>query len=106
MELSLPQQNNAICAFLGGPSTLKQFYRGAREEELLAVGPEDLMFHLSWDWLMPVWKKLRKELMYTDSGSSTLFALSKAIDDADIEVFHKIITNYCVDWCRRKQIKL
>lgn len=106
MELSLPQQNNAICAYLGGPSTLKQFYKGAMEEELLVMGPEDLQFHTSWDWMMPVWKKLRKELLATQSDGSMLFALSKVLDEVDLEAFHKIVANYCIGWCKRKQIKL
>lgn len=107
MELSLPQQNNAITAFMGGPTSLKAlFFTGMMEDEFHLVGPEDLRFHLSWDWLMPVWKKLRKELMSTQSDGAMLFALSRALDDADIEAFHRITATYCVEWCKRKNIKL
>jgi hypothetical protein len=109
MELSLPQQNNAIAAFMGGPASLKAlFFKNwtMMEEELHLLGPEDLMFHTSWDWLMPVWKKLRKELLSTQDNGSMLFALSKALDDVDIEAFHRLVAVYCVGWCNRKQIKL
>lgn len=106
MELSLAQQNNAITAFLGGPSSLRPFFKGLMDEEFHMMGPEDLKFHLSWDWMMPVWKKLRKELMATQADGSMLFALSKALDDVEIEAFHRITATYCVEWCKRKNIKL
>lgn len=106
MELSLPQQNNAICAYLGGPTSLKQFYKGNMEEEFHVIGPEDLQFHASWDWIMPVWKKLRKELLSTESDGAMLFALSRALDEVDLQAFHRIITTYCTEWCKRKNIKL
>jgi hypothetical protein len=107
MELSLPQQNNAITAFMGGPVSLKAlFFTGMMEDEFHLIGPEDLRFHESWDWLMPVWKKLRKELLSTQDNGSMLFALSKALDDVDIKAFHRLVAVYCVGWCNRKQIKL
>lgn len=106
MELSLPQQNNAITAYMGGPSALRPFFKDLMDEEFHLMGPEDLQFHNSWDWLMPVWKKLRKDLISTQSDGAMLFALSKALDEADKEAFHKIVANYCVQWCKRKQITL
>ena len=105
MELSLAQQNNALVAYMGGPSFLRSILKG-REEEILLTGPEDCMFRTSWDWMMPVWKKLRKDLMATQSDGAMLFALSRALDDADLEAFHRITLNYCIEWCKRKQIKL
>jgi hypothetical protein len=107
MEFSLMQQNNAITAYMGGPSSLKSlFFAGMMEEEFYLMGPEDLKFHLSWDWMMPVWKKLRKDLIATQSDGAMLFALSKALDEVEIEVFYRIVSNYCLEWCKRKQIKL
>jgi hypothetical protein len=106
MELSLAQQNNAITAFMGGPSSLRPLFSGMMDEEFHLIGPEDLRFHLSWDWMMPVWKKLRKELMATQADGSMLFALSKALDDVDIDAFHRITATYCVEWCKRKKLTL
>lgn len=107
MEYSIAQKNNAITAFMGGPATLKPlFFTGLMDEEFHLMGPEDLKFHTSWDWLMPVWKKLRKELLATQDNGSMLFALSKALDEVEIDSFHRIVSNYCIDWCKRKNIKL
>lgn len=105
MELSLPQQNNAIVAYMGGPSFLRSILRGG-DEEILLMGPEDLEFQNSWDWMMPVWKKLRKDLMASESDGAMLFALSRALDEVDLATFHRIVVSYCVQWCARKQIKL
>ena len=106
MENSLPTCNNAITAYLGGPSLLKQFFNNIQEEEFLVMSPEDLKFHLSWDWMMPVWKKLRKDLLSTEADGAMLFALSRALDEVDLEAFHRIVSNYCLEWCKRKNIKL
>ena len=105
MEYSLAQRNNAIVAFMGGPSFLKQVIIG-REEEILATGPEDLEFHTNWNWIMPVWKKLRRDLMDSPTQGNNIFALVKAIDEADLKTFHNLVANLCVAWCTRKQIKL
>ena len=105
MELSLPQQNNAIVAYMGGPSFLRSILRGG-DEEILLMGPEDLEFQNSWDWMMPVWKKLRKDLMASESDGAMLFALSRALDEVDLATFHRIVVTYCVQWCKRKQINL
>ena len=103
MEYSLPQTNNAITAYMGGPIFLKQVILGM-EEEILVTGPEDLEFHTNWNWIMPVWKKLRRELS-EGKPSALVLALSDALDTADLELFHKLIGDYCVKWCQRKQIK-
>jgi hypothetical protein len=90
---------------MGGPSFLRSILRGG-DEEILLMGPEDLEFQNSWDWMMPVWKKLRKDLMASESDGAMLFALSRALDEVDLATFHRIVVSYCVQWCARKQIKL
>lgn len=102
MEYSLLQINNAITLYMGGPTFLKQLIIG-REEEILITGPEDLEFHINWNWIMPVWKKVRKDLI--DSNGSLLFTLDQALHDVNLSAFHKLIGNYCTSWCIRKQIK-
>jgi len=99
------EKNNALVAFMGGPTFLKEVIKN-REGETLLDGPEGLLFHESWDWMMPVWKKVRIELIDTPSRSSVLFALSQAIDDANLKTFYDMISVYCIDWCIRKQIKI
>ncbi len=104
MEHTLPQRNNAIVAFMGGPSFLKQVIIG-REEEILATGPEDLEFHTNWNWIMPVWKKLRIELVDWNEYALVL-SLNTALGKADIKRFHDLASHYCLEWCTKKQIKL
>lgn len=107
MEYTIEEKNNAITAYMGGPRFIKEnFMRGLMEEEFSLMGPEDLKFHLSWDWIMPVWKKLRLDLMSTADQASLLFALSKALDDVNLEAFHKLVSLHCTHWCERKQIKI
>jgi len=54
---------------------------------------------------MPVWGVVNKVLMVGDSAS-TIYAMSKAIDNVDIEAFHKLLSAHCIIWCKNKQIKL
>lgn len=104
MEPSLPQRNSAIVAYMGGPTFLKQVIIG-REEEILITGPEDLEFHTNWNWLIPVWKKLSVELADWNEHALAL-SLNSAIRKADITTFHRLASNYCREWCIKKQIKL
>ena len=104
MEPSLQQLNKAIVAYMGGPIFLKQVIVG-REEEILITGPEDLEFHTNWNWLIPVWKKLRIELVDWNELALAL-SLNTALGKADIKRFHDLAANYCLEWCIKKQIKL
>ena len=99
MEYTLAQRNNAITAYMGGPSSLKAlFFTGMMEDEFHLVGPEDLRFHLSWDWIMPVWKKLRRDLIDSPTQGNSIFGLVKAMDEADLKIFHNLVANLCVAW--------
>jgi hypothetical protein len=89
---------------MGGPVFLKQVIIG-REEEILITGPEDLEFHTNWNWIMPVWKKVINEMLDTSPKNKDTPKFIKAIDDADLKTLHKLIGNYCIDWCIRKQLK-
>lgn len=104
MEYTLIQKNQAIATYMGGPIFLKQVIIG-REEEILLTGPEDLEFHNNWNWLIPVWKKLRKEFLDIDDKIS-IISLDSALNYDDIKTFYDIVSNYCLKWCIRKNIKL
>ena len=100
-------KNNAITAYLGGPAVLKSlFFNGLMDEEFHLMGPEDLRFHLSWDWMMPLWKKLRLDISSREDHVAMFFAMSKALDDVDLEKLHSLVSVYCINWCKQKQIKL
>jgi hypothetical protein len=100
-------KNNAITAYIGGPSALKSlFFDGLTDEEFFIMSPEDLRFHLSWDWMMPVWKKLRLDISSREDQVGMFYAMSKALDDVDLEKLHGLASIYCINWCHQKQIKL
>lgn len=103
----IEKKNNAITAYIGGPSVLKPlFFKGLIDEEFHLMGPEDLKFHLSWDWIMPVWKKLKLDVSSREDQLAMYFAMSKALDDVDLEKLHNLVSVYCINWCKQKQIKL
>jgi hypothetical protein len=56
MEYTLVHKNQALVAYMGGPSFLKNLLRSQKpEEEILLMGPEELQFHKSWDWIINLW---------------------------------------------------
>lgn len=92
---------------MGGPSFLRELLKGkVQEEEITIYGPEDLEFHTSWDWLMPVWKKVNKDLSTTQDSVAMFYSMSRAIDLVDITALHNLIAIHCINWCIAKQIKL
>jgi hypothetical protein len=101
------KKNNAIAAYLGGPQALKAlFLSGLTNEEFYIMSAEDLMFHRSWDWMMPLWKKVRIDLSSREDQVAMFYAMSKALDDVDLEKLHNLVSVYCINWCNQKQIKL
>lgn len=100
-------KNNAITSYLGGPAVLKSlFFNGLTDEEFYFVSPEDLHFHLSWDWMMPLWKKLRLDISSREDQVAMFYAMNKALDEVDLEKLHNLVSIYCINWCKQKQIKL
>jgi hypothetical protein len=92
---------------MGGPSFLRELLKGkAQEEEIAIYGPEDLKFHTDWNWLLPVWKKIGKDLFSTQDSVAMLYAINKALSEVDITAFHNLIAIHCINWCTAKQIKL
>lgn len=101
------KKNNAITAYLGGPQVLKSlFFNNLMNEEFYLMSAEDLMFHRSWDWMMPLWKKIRIDLSSREDQVAMFYAMSKALDDVDLEKLHNLVSVYCINWCNQKQIKL
>jgi hypothetical protein len=107
MDYTLLQKNSAILNYMGGPSFLRNLLKNTiKEEEISIYGPEDLLFHKSWDWLMPAWKKANIELTSTQDNIPMLYAMGKALDTVDIENLHNLIAKQAIEWCKNKQIKL
>lgn len=109
MGYSVQEKNKAILSYMGGISFIKNISKTAiKEEDLLVLGTVDstetLMFHKSWDWLMPVWGKVNQDLLGSDDQGAMLYAMSKSLDSVNIEAFHSLISKHCVQWCINKQI--
>lgn len=103
--MTTEQRNNAICAYMGGPDYLKQthFSYIAEDKQFDMIGPSDLRFHESWDWLIPVWSKVRFEMK---SAPAMIIAAITYIDENRILDLHTLISNVCIQWCKNKNINL
>lgn len=56
--------------------------------------PEQLKYHTSWDWLMPVAKKIIPPNGWTGDGIGLSILVANALSLANIELAHKRIINF------------
>lgn len=95
-------ENNAITAFMGGPRYLKiTHYADLFDVEFELIDVNDLRFHLDWNWLIPVWSKIRFEMT-----PGIVIAAITHIDNNDIDKLHSLIAIVAMDWCKAEGIKL
>lgn len=100
--MTTEQRNNAITAYMGGPKYLREkHFSDLMDVEFELIGLEDLRFHLSWDWLIPVWSKIRFEM----SPVMVISAINH-IDEANIEKLFELISNVAIGWCKTKNLNL
>jgi hypothetical protein len=101
--MTIEQRNNAIAAFMGGPAYLKEkhFSHLTDSDFERLVKLEDLKFDTSWDWMIPVWSKLRFEMTPT-----MVFAAIQFTDTADLSGMHQLVSNVCINWCTKQGINL
>lgn len=100
--MTTEQRNNAITAYMGGPQYLREkHFKDLMDVEFELIGIEDLRFHESWDWLIPVWSKVRFQL----SPAMVISAITY-IDENRIADLHQLISQVCITWCNEKGIKL
>ena len=96
------KRNQALTAYMGGPEYLrKKFYFDLLDEEVELITPEELYFNDSWDWAIPVWSKIRKDM----SPMMVISAIS-AIDTEDIKTLYIIMSQVAIDWCINNKINL
>lgn len=96
------KRNQALIAYMGGPDYLREkFYNRTLIEEFELITPIELEFKHSWDWAIPVWSKIRKDL----SPIMVISAIS-AIDMEDIETLYIIMSQVAIDWCINNKINL
>jgi hypothetical protein len=62
---------------------------------------KNLKYDKSWDWLIPVWSKIRLEM-----SIATVVNAVSCIDINDIDQFYTIISNTAIVWCNQNNIKL
>lgn len=96
------KRNNAIVAFMGGYVYVKnKHFPKLSSQEFDEVSIDDLRFHESWDWLIPVWSKARFKL----PPMAVINAIT-SIDEDKIHEVHLIISNACLQWCKENNIEL
>jgi len=91
----IDKANNYICSYMGGADYVIDKHYPKRKAD--SIGLKDLKFNSSWDWLIPVWKKIRFEL----SPTMVIFAIN-CIDDDNKEELHVLISNICKQIYERK----
>jgi hypothetical protein len=100
--MEVTQLNNAITAYMGGPKYIKdKHFSHLMDVEFELIGLEDLRYHLSWDWMIPVWSKIRNEL----TPGMVIHAIS-CIDTDNLPELHTLIGNVAAQWCKNKNINL
>lgn len=100
--MTIEQRNNSITAFMGGPKYLREkHFMHLMDVEFELIGLEDLKFHKSWDWTIPVWRKVRHLL----SPTMVIAAIS-CIDDDNLKDLHEIVSNVTIQWCKDNKIEL
>jgi|LauGreDrversion4_2_1035121.scaffolds.fasta_scaffold00209_26 hypothetical protein len=62
---------------------------------------KNLKYDKSWDWLIPVWSKIRMEM-----SIATVVNAVSCIDINDIDKFFEIVSNTAIIWCNQNKIKL
>ena len=102
MEQSeINKRNQAISVYMGGPVTLREALGRYSDAEFDFEKLTDLKFHISWDWLIPVWKKVRHELTPT-----MIITAISCIDENEIDKLYILLSQVCINWCKSNNIKL
>lgn len=96
------KRNNAMLAVMGGPKALKEsgLLGKMMDEEFSLMGPEDLQYNTSWDWLIPAWSKIRHLL-----SPMMVISAIMSIDNDEINELWKLLSQVAMDWCKQNNIK-
>lgn len=95
----LIKRNNAICAFMGGAEYLFKKHYPDKNIEHLSVS--DMHFHDDWNFLIPVWSKLRMRLLPTAVISAIVY-----IDEDKISELFMLLSNNALVWCKEQNIQV
>lgn len=99
------KENKLIAEFMGYEILYRPYSNGfieISETELCDV--DDLEYHTSWDWLMPVVIKCFDDLNFKDFQNSDdlNFKLNDALLETNIESLYKAVVEFIKQW---KKIK-
>jgi len=86
--MTIEERNNYICTYMGGEEYILNKHFSNKKSKSLTLN--DLKFHESWDWMIPVWKKIRFDL----SPTMVIFAIN-CIDDDNINELYTLLSNIC-----------
>jgi hypothetical protein len=96
----IEQRNNAITAYMGGVDYVKRKHKIPKKKDQ-ELKLEDLKYHTSWDWMIPVWSKLRQEL----SPGMVIFAIN-CIDADRLVDLHELLGNVAIQWCKKNDYNI
>ena len=103
-QTEINKRNNAILTFMGGPNTLRSTHLSPDKmshEDFLKLSPMDLKYRESWDWMIPVWSKVRHQLTPT-----MIITAIGCIDENELEKLWILLSQVCINWCNQNNIKL
>ena len=90
--MSIQENNKLIAEFMGAENAYKS-----------DIFPHGNYYH-SWDWLMPVKKKINSIELDCDTGCGLLNEINEAIEDVDIKRAYKAVVKF-IKWCNNKENK-
>ena len=90
------KENKLIAEFMGFQKTTIGWYDN---EETMNFNSDsntfdELKFHSSWDWLMPVVEKCFDRLMEDDNSDDLSFCLNDALLTTNIDEVYKAVVNF------------
>jgi hypothetical protein len=95
----LHKRLNAISAYMGGPQYLYEKHFSDMEQAAFEkmISLDDLKFNESWDWLIPVWSKLRFDL-----SPMAVISCIDYIDQDKINDLFMLLSDNAIAWCKQK----
>jgi hypothetical protein len=81
------------------------FYKILQDGNRIYIDAADTEYHTSYDWLMPVVKKIQKTEIEGYLNHYRNCIVSFSIYGEIIDLF-EFISDFCIEWCNENNIKL
>ena len=101
--------NKLIAEFMGLPK--EKIGLGIRQETIYGISHDDwytydnLNYHISWDWLMPVVEKCFVIHNKLDKADDLIFKLNDALLTTNIDSLYKVVVEF-IKWYNEQGIKM